>query len=468
MLRKKCCWWGKIIALGVIIPWLNSGSSVQAESEFVCVSNLEKEVQEIIHRPEWNRSRWGILVRTLDGEETIYNLEGEKYFLPASSLKLLTTAAAIQGLGSDFRIATPVYVTGSAPRLERLVIVGKGDPSLTSDHLRGLARELKQQGINHINELILVDNYFNDSEINPTWEWSDLYFYYAVGVNSLILDENRVILTIIPQEVGETAQLQWSNPNTFKQWRVDNQVLSVTDQDRARISLDGLWAKSELRIEGEISTESQPLVYYLAIANPSNYFLESLSRILLVENIQVSHKTLTSDSVENLGTRFTELLSPPLETLIVKVNQESNNLYAEAIAKILQQESTQTLQEILTELGVESSSYQMADASGLSRHNLVSPEALVQVLTLMAQLSVYRESLPQPGQGTLRHRLADQQLQAKTGYLSGVSSLSGYLTPKDYQPIVFSIMINQSEQSGRALQEAIDEIIILLSRLRRC
>lgn len=471
MIKEGFWWLMKIVTVSVIIELGGYDRSAWADTYPVCVSQLETEVDQVIERPEWSRSRWGILVRTLDGSETIYNLEGDKYFLPASNLKLLTTAAALEELGSEFAIATPVYLVGEAPRLESLTIVGSGDPSLTSDRLRQLARELKRQGIDSIEELIVTDDYLKDSGINLTWEISDLYFYYAAGVNSLILDENSVTLTVIPQDLRGKPQLQWSDPNVFKQWRINNQVLAVANQEDTNINLNGLWGNSELIIEGEIPNDSQPLVYELAIPNPSNYFLDSFYRILLVEQIQVGKKTLTDIPPENLTTAFTQLLSPPLEQLILKINHESNNLYAEAIAKILVQESGKTTEEILAALGVDPSNYRLADASGLSRHNLVAPEALVQTLTLIAQSpqgQVYRDSLPQPGEGTLKHRLPNLDLQAKTGYLTGVASLSGYLQPRDYEPLVFSIIINQSDQSGKSLQGAIDEIVLLLSHLHRC
>jgi D-alanyl-D-alanine carboxypeptidase/D-alanyl-D-alanine-endopeptidase (penicillin-binding protein 4) len=130
----------------------------------------------------------------------------------------------------------------------------------------------------------------------------------------------------------------------------------------------------------------------------------------------------------------------------------------------------------LTALGVNPESYVLADGSGLSRKNLVSPEAIAQTLKLMAQTpqaSVYRASLPTAGvSGSLQHRFlnttAQGNLHAKTGTLSGVSALSGYLDVPGYQPLVVSIMVNQSDQSTTTLRQAIDEIVVLLTRLGSC
>lgn len=468
----------KIFTLSLFLQSILSPLSAKAESAPVCVSQLEQEINQVIRSPEWKRSRWGILVQTLDGEKTLYDVEGERYFLPASSLKLLTTAAALLELGPQFQIATPIYIQGETPHLERLSLLGRGDPSLSSDQLRQLARELKNQGVESIEELVVEDSYFGDSGINPTWEWSDLYFYYAVTVNSLILDENTVLLTILPQELYKPALLEWSNPTAARQWRVNNRVFSVDTPSTQKLKITGLWGNSELTVEGELPKDGQPQALGLGIPNPNQYFLESVNRLFLVEQIIIGESIVVAQPVaeDSLGKIFTTLLSPPLETIITKTNQESNNLYAEALLKIVEQESGKTIEEILGELGVDPESYRLVDGSGLSRHNSVSPQALVQTLSLMAQSpygDIYRDSLAQPGnRGTLRRRWLEQEvkpnLQAKTGYLSGVASLSGYLQPLDYDPLVFSIIINQSEQSGQTVERAIDRIILLLTRLRRC
>jgi D-alanyl-D-alanine carboxypeptidase/D-alanyl-D-alanine-endopeptidase (penicillin-binding protein 4) len=134
------------------------------------------------------------------------------------------------------------------------------------------------------------------------------------------------------------------------------------------------------------------------------------------------------------------------------------------------------LKTALTQLGVNPNSYILADGSGLSRHNLISPEALVQTLRFMANspaASIYRQSLPIAGEsGTLKNRLNSTPnrviLQAKTGTLSGVSALSGYIEVPDYEPLVFSIIVNQSGLSAASMRSATDEIVLLLNRLRRC
>jgi D-alanyl-D-alanine carboxypeptidase/D-alanyl-D-alanine-endopeptidase (penicillin-binding protein 4) len=180
------------------------------------------------------------------------------------------------------------------------------------------------------------------------------------------------------------------------------------------------------------------------------------------------------------------IVSPPLSQLIEETNQESNNLYAESLLKTLGANPSRTadssaagldvVKSSLTDLGVNPQSYVLTDGSGLSRHNLVSPEALVQTLRGMAQTPVaalYQASLPVAGvSGTLYKRFqktpAQGILKAKTGSMSGVSTLAGYLNSPHFPPLVFSILVNQSDQSGKVLRQAIDEMVLLLTRLRSC
>ena len=173
--------------------------------------------------------------------------------------------------------------------------------------------------------------------------------------------------------------------------------------------------------------------------------------------------------------------------LVKQTNQESNNVYAEVLLRLLgkirpvthtnrDEIGLKELRAALTQLGVDSDGYVLADGSGLSRHNLVSPEALVQTLRLMANSpvgSIYRASLPVAGaSGTLRNRFkntaAQGMVQAKTGTLMGVSALSGYVALPHYEALAFSMIVNQSDLPVEDLRKAIDEIVLVLTRLRRC
>ncbi|MEC4986654.1 MAG: D-alanyl-D-alanine carboxypeptidase/D-alanyl-D-alanine-endopeptidase [Oscillatoria sp. PMC 1068.18] len=458
--------------------------SVSADAEVeakICPRDLGTEIEAIINRPEWKRSRWGILIQSQTGSRVLYALNAQNYFIPASNVKLLTTAAALRYLGADFRIRTSVSATGTIPNLTTLRLVGKGDPTLTTSKLQDLAKQLKNQGVQRIEKLIIEDSYFESPAILPSWEWEDVNFYYGTAVNSLILNENAVTLTLLPQQVGQPVELNWSDDLAGKQWLVENEAVTATPGTSYAIEINGVLGKPVLQIQGELAADSEPDPWGLAILDPANYFLETWYTILETEGIIVEEKLITTTpELSNSAWEIEEISSPTLAELIQQTNQPSNNLYADALLKTLGANSGTnslvTLQQILTRLGVDPESYNLSDGSGLSRHNLVSPEAVVQTLRLMSKTKdgvIYRESLPVAGvNGTLKRRFLDTvlvgNLQAKTGTMTGVSALSGYLDVSDYRSLVFSIIVNQSEQSVATQRQAIDEIVLLLSKLGSC
>lgn len=463
-------------------------SSVLAQTEpqqQICPAELAPAIEKITNSSPLEASRWGIMVQTLDGEDILYGKAAQSYFTPASNVKLLITAAALHHLGSSYRIRTSVYGMGTAPNLDTVRIVGKGDPSLTSTQLEDLAQQLQRQGVVSIKQLIVEDAYFPEPAINPTWQWEDLTFAYATAVNSLIINENRAILTLLPQKIGEPVQVSWDDPVAARQWRVDNFARTAPESTPYNVDIRGVLGKPWLQITGELAADSKPDPWEMAILDPANYFLESWRRILAAQGIQIGRGVVVDQIAKERGRELASIISAPLAELLVEANQNSNNIYAEALLRILDAQlrdssavnrSVDAVKKVLNNLGVEPNSYDLADGSGLSRQNLVSPNAIAQTLQLMAttpQGEVYRSSLSVAGvRGTLRRRFRDTPVQGnlwgKTGTLSGVTALSGYLYGRNYEPLVFSIMVNQSEQRASIHRQAIDEIVLLLASLHPC
>ncbi|NEO51411.1 MAG: D-alanyl-D-alanine carboxypeptidase/D-alanyl-D-alanine-endopeptidase, partial [Moorea sp. SIO4A3] len=380
----------------------------------ICPADLTTAIDAIISRPEFMRSRWGILIQPLADSAPLYSLESERFFIPASNIKLFTTAAALRQLGEQYRIRTPVYGTGTSPYLTSLRIVGQADPSLTNTQLTDVAQQLKRQGVTWVQQLIVEDGYTPYGIINPTWEWSDSYLYYGASVNRLILNQNTVGLTLLPQQPGKPLRVSWSDGVAAKQWRVDNRAVTGKAGIPYSVEIMGVLGEPVLVINGQLAADAAPDFWGLAVRDPAHYFLESFRRILEAEGIAVL-KALVKESSANVNntqitnTETTRELaaveSLPLALLLKEINQQSNNLYAEALLHQLETEERSesspkfglgAVQQSLTELGVDPKSYSMADGSGLSRHNLASPFAIAQTLRLMAQTplaQVYRESL---------------------------------------------------------------------------
>ncbi|MBD2385908.1 D-alanyl-D-alanine carboxypeptidase/D-alanyl-D-alanine endopeptidase [Cylindrospermum sp. FACHB-282] len=451
-------------------------------SKSICPAQLGTSVDAVLNRPQFMRSHWGIMVQPLSSEQTLYSRDAQKYFVPASNLKLLTTAAALQQLGENFRFRTSIYSNSNGV----LRVVGRGDPSLNDLQLQALTQQLKQQGITEIKQLIADDSYIQGDIVNPTWQWEDVQSDYGAPVNSLILNQNAFSFKLLPQTVGKISQVAWNDTNEAKQWGIINQSVTVAQNQPTYINVTRDLSGTVLRITGQLTANAEPYLVNLPVIAPNQYFLRRFRTILDSEKISLG-QTL----VVNGGTNQQEIASvesPPLSELLIETNVNSNNLYAEALLRSLAVKKTRGLNQSsadvglevvkasLTQLGVDSANYVLVDGSGLSRRNLVTPFALIQTLRGMAKTpaaSVYRASLPVAGKsGTLKNRFlntsAEGIVQAKTGTMRGTVSLSGYVNLPQYEPLAFSIMVNQSEQSATVIRQGIDEIVVLLTQLRRC
>ncbi|MEM9510727.1 MAG: D-alanyl-D-alanine carboxypeptidase/D-alanyl-D-alanine-endopeptidase [Cyanobacteria bacterium P01_E01_bin.35] len=448
----------------------------------VCPSDLPTAITEIINRPEFERSRWGIEIQTLEEGKSLFSLNGNMFFTPASSLKLLTSAASLIELGTDYRIETTIYSTGTKPNLTSLRLEGQGDPTISTETLKNIVHQLQSRGIKRIENLIIDNSYFAPPSINPTWEWLDVHSYFATAVNSTILNQNTVTLTLLPQQIGQPVKHYWSDAIAARQWQLDNQAVTGNKDINYNIELDSYLGKPKLQLRGELAVNEPPDVWDLAVVDPAQYFLESFRSQLTDVGITVGRGTVINQPEQNQGeTELMTIYSPPMQQILEEVNQESNNLYAEVLGKILAKKlgletATEAVKSSLNTIGINPNEYVLADVSGLSRQNLISPQILVKTLQIMSQLSQresYQQSLSLASiNGTLKNRFRNSSitgnLWGKTGTLTGVGTLSGYIIDHQNPSIVFSILVNNSELKSNEIRQAIDEIIVILNQLNKC
>lgn len=484
---------GVAVLLGTIgtLPVLVT-TEVQAQEAQVCDSNLGAAIEAITTRAEFRRGHWGILVQTQQDQQTLYAQNAERLFIPASNAKLLTSAAILEEFGPDFRIRTTVYQLSSQSEETVLRIAGRGDPSLTDEDLQDLAQQIREQGITQIDLLIGDDSYFQGDAINSTWEWADVQAGYGTPVNSLILNENAIGLTLTPQAVGQPLQINWLDSSEVGQWQVINRSITVEANAPEFVSVGRDLNQKVLYVEGQLRVGAELERAWVSIPRPAQYFMQRFAQILTSNGIQVQQSLISNSPVSGEGEEIAAVESPPLAELLMEANQESVNLYAEALLRslgaqapvdesLMDRPSTLdagiiAIEAALSELGVDPESYALIDASGLSRQNLVSPEATVQTLQGMARSAnaqAYRNSLPIAGiSGTLQNRFqgtpVQGRLQAKTGALTNAIALSGYLEPTNHPALVFSITVNQYNQPLGRIQQGIDEIVEQLARLTSC
>ncbi|ASC71243.1 D-alanyl-D-alanine carboxypeptidase [Halomicronema hongdechloris C2206] len=444
----------------------------------LCPKDVGDAIAPVTTSPELRPAHLGIAVETLAGE-VIYHQDAEQFFIPASNVKLFTTAAALHHLGPTYRIRTSLY--GRVQQgLTSLRVVGRGDPTLGPQQLRTLARQLHGQGIRRVSQLLADDSYFQEPAVHPNWEWEDVQAAYGAPVNGLILNENAVTLTLTPTAPGHPLGISWSDPTAVDSWSIRNSTTTATADEAATVGVERALAAATLYLRGQLPQGGAPDTTDLAIPDPGRYFLEHLRQALLETGIAVGATTLTREPVALEDSELAWVESPPLATLLVPTNRDSHNLYAEVLFKTLgatQAVPSETaIENILATLGIAPEQIVLVDGSGLSRHNLATPQALVDVLQIMhghPQGRVLRQSLAVAGRsGTLRHRFGQtpvaNRFYGKTGAVTNNFSLSGYLYPPDHEPLVVSLIINHADHPGRVLRPLIDRIVITLAQLQPC
>ncbi|PSO49983.1 MAG: D-alanyl-D-alanine carboxypeptidase/D-alanyl-D-alanine-endopeptidase [Cyanobacteria bacterium SW_9_44_58] len=455
-------------------------SQANTENELICPSTLPEKINSILANSD-ETSRWGIKIQPWSSQQVLYQQNADKFFIPASTVKLFTTATALKQFNPKFQIKTPVYRQGKPPHLETLKIIGEGDPSLKSTDLEKLAQILNEKGVRSIEKIVLKTDKFAAFPINSTWEWEDVYAAYGTAATNLILDENSVTLTLTPQGIGESVETNWNNAIAASQWKVKNEAITAPANTDYQVQLQGKLGTSQLQLSGKLPQHIQTDVWHLAIAQPNHYFRDTLLTKLGEAGIAVNQIQL-SDSVAVKGEKIMEFASPPLTELIQTMNRNSNNLYAESLLKQVRASmpgataNMAVFQQALTPLGISPEAYRLVDGSGLSRRNLVTPSAIAQLLQSMLktdQAEIFRSSLAVAGvNGTLENRLQSTplqgKLQGKTGTLTGISAFSGYVELPHYQPLIFTIILNHSKLSSSQQREMIDQILLQLSHLKEC
>jgi D-alanyl-D-alanine carboxypeptidase/D-alanyl-D-alanine-endopeptidase (penicillin-binding protein 4) len=350
-----------------------------------------------------------------------------------------------------------------------------------------LAKQLQQKGIREVKSLIIDDGDVQREAVNPSWQWEDIQSDYGAPINSLILNQNVFSLKLSPQTIGEPLQIAWSDRDEAKHWQINNHSITVSEDQPDDINITRDLTRPVLTIQGHLTASSQPESISLPVFAPTEYFLEHFRNALTEQNIKVRQAYVSSTN-SSTQPELAAVESPPLSELAAQMNLHSYNLFAEALLKAIaikkptdkNQTNTDAGLEVmkgtLTKLGVDPSSYVVVDGSGLSRKNLVSPQAFVQTLQAMAkseQADAYRASLPVAGRsGTLKNRFlhtpAEGIVQGKTGSMDGVVSLAGYINSPNYQPLVFSIIVNQFDQRVQVVRQAVDDIVVKLAELERC
>lgn len=477
--------WGLVAAMGLLGGW------APAQAAGLCPAQLVDRLDAELSQAPLDSAYVGMVVQTQAANpqqrRTLYARYADHLFTPASNVKLLTTAAALHRLGPTHRLRTSVHGAVNPGGLSTLRVVGRGDPTLGPAQLTALATQLREAGVTQISRLVLDDSYFPGWATNPTWEWEDAQFYFAVPVNGLIFNKNAVSVQVAPTQVGSPLALTGLEALPAGPWPLVNhsRTLAAGTPVAVPVSLQRSGDSLPLHLTGQMTADASPGTYILGVLNPADQFAAALRSELTRQGITTAQLDIARTPAPSLGPELAAVTSPSLAELLVSVNRDSDNLYAEVLLKTLgvtgatvppaeaSRAGAEALKAALAELGVNTDPLRIADGSGLSRQNLVSPAAVVDTLQAMAihpQAQVFRESLAVAGEsGTLHHRLGDTPLagrvQGKTGALTGNVALSAYMQPPNYDPLIVSVVINHSNLHARVLRAKIDEWLQLVGQI---
>ena len=435
----------------------------------------------------------GVLIQTPDGQ-TVYEMHPDFTLMPASNEKLLTSSAALAELGADFRYTTTLFRTGTIDKngvlRGDLYLKGSGDPSFTSARLKSLADALVKSGIKRVEGRIIADaSRFADDFLGSGWQWDDEPFYYSAQISALNCDENVVPLQATPAPLagrlafvtigGKDAQSLGFGQVSSDYLTVQNTLLTsaAAPSPAPAISWGRMRGRSVFTVGGTLPQNAAPAGDAITVEDPASFTAYRLADLLPLVRIAYPVRRIGKGIVPPNAVRVAADNSAPLSALLVHFLKTSDNLYGECLlrtigaekgAKGSASEGAKRVAAFLQTAGVDDSGLLIADGSGLSRVNHVTPRTLVGLLTFLDQKfpkeskNVWQAALPIGGvDGTLRNRFKNTPAQnnviGKTGTLSGVSALSGYVSGKSGKRYVFSLLMNNfvSSAEARGVQDVI-------------
>ena len=435
---------------------------------------LRRDLGEIFGDPTAQRAHWAINFYSLARGEVLYSLNSQRFMVPASVQKLLTTAAAAERLGWDYRYTTRLLSTGPIAvdgTLEGdLIVVGSGDPSINPRHperwraFDDWAASLKAKGIRIIQGRVIGDdNAFAEPGWGFGWSWDDLYYGYGAEPSALQFNENKIEVMVGPG-IASGARAIISTSPLGHSLVIDHGVTTVAPGDRTSVDLSRMPGTSFVAVRGQIAADSAPLTIDAAVDNPTRFFVTALREALARNGIFVAGGVADVDELrapiphDGLHELIVDR-SPPLSELIDVAQKWSRNIYTESMLLAMApagQPATaagglDTLRETLRQWGVPTDFYLARDGSGLSRYNYVTADSIVWLLTYLwadpRHAGPFQATLPVAGvSGTLANRMkgtpAEGRVRAKTGTMSHVRSIAGYLTALNGEPVAFAIVAN--------------------------
>ena len=446
-----------------------------AESVFV------KTVETILGNSCLRKQNFGIKIQSLERNKTLYSVNSNRLFAPASNVKLLTTAMALKRLRPEYRFKTGLYATtpvGGETLRGDIFIKGFGDPNLVSEQMWLLVKELKNIPLRKVHGDIIADASFFDNNLRvKTWKKGGVEAYNA-PLGALSFNFNTVTVHINPGEKPGDRPVVVVDPN-IEFIRVDNRARTVSKSKRSRLIVNRIdrGSHNEITISGVVSVNHARETYYLNITRPAYYAASVFKEYLRQEGVEVTGKVRVGFVPEG-AYEILSHSSMPLSLILRGLNKFSNNFVAEQILKTIGADiygppgttlnGLRAMDEYMQSLKYKPEGFSILDGSGLSRQNRLSPDQIVSVFQDMyADLGVYPEFISALGvmgrDGNVLKRMnghnSAERARVKTGTLNSVSALSGYFQSADGERFAFSILMNDLKCSNGQAKRLQDRIV---------
>lgn len=444
---------------------------------------FRRSVNQILSHSCLKTAHIGIRIRSLENKDILFEKNGDNLLIPASNVKLLTTAVALRKLGPDFRFLTRIYTNGqiNGKALEGdLFIKGYGDPKLTTEEMWILANQVKNLPIRKVmGHLIADDTYFDDELRIKSWkkEWGPEAYNAPLGAISF--NFNTVSVDVIPGFKNGDRPALVINPDVDYFRVVNVAVTQPSYRWRSRLIVNRVEENDhdEITVSGRISKNVKRKRYFLSITDPTKYSTKVFRKNLAQAGVSILGD-VSRGRVPEEATLLVEHKSAPLSEIIRGLNKHSNNFMAEQFVKALGAEQVsapgttekglRVIREYMRSLGYLAHQYVILDGSGLSRGNRLSPEQIVSILEdVYSDMSIYPEFISALGvmglDGSVKKRMEGNEeagkVRVKTGTLNNVSALSGYFQSSDGERYVFSMLMNNLRCSNGRIVDLQDEII---------
>ena len=515
----RCPGWWLFLSLGCLLTQPAWSQTTDRPTSAATLDELKTRLTEHISQPRFAAAMWGIKAVSLDTGLTLFEHNAGKLLKPASNAKLFTAALALDRLGPDYRIKTSFYSIAKPNRSgtidSDLIVYGRGDPCFAArfnDGDRGkslapLVEALVAAGVKRIKgDLVGDESYFRGPPFGSSWTWDDLQYYYGAEVSALTQEDNVVDLVFKPgAKTGAPCSIETKPATGFLTFI--NQSATIEADGRRDIHLHRSPGENTVHVSGQLPWGTTNWNDAVAVHHPARWFVMRLKEELDLRGVKVSGRLRTLDWQEPQAKpvdhsklfEVASVESRPLSEIIVNTLKPSQNLYAQLLLlqvgsvveerrqkargtssgsavgnRSTEEQGIAELKKFLGEAGINKEEVLFDEGSGLSRRALVTPNAIVQLLTFMSRhrhADIFRTALPVAGvDGTLRNRMrntvAEKNVTAKTGTIGCVFTLSGYLNTIGSEEIAFAIMLNNYDAGSNTAREDVDAVAIMLAEFR--